>query len=267
MESLARGVARKLAVESVEPVVRYALPLDDERIALNPLLGRRIRLVFTGAIHCLACGRATRKSYCQGHCYPCSRRLAACDLCILKPEMCSFHQGGCREPEWGQVHCIQPHVVYLSNTSGLKVGITRRSQIPVRWVDQGAVQALPVLEVDQRLHAGLVERVLAERLADKTNWRAMLKGEPECLDLPALADRALEEVALPELPLRRLTDARPVTLNYPVDRYPDKVVALNLDKQPEIDGVLWGIKGQYLIFDTGVINLRKYGGYQLELFA
>ncbi len=265
MEKLGQGQIRKMQVLGLEPQVQYALPLGETVLPLNERIGQPIKLVFQGEIRCLNCGRATRKSYCQGHCYPCSQRLAACDLCILKPETCKYHQGQCREPEWGQAHCLQPHVIYLANTSGLKVGITRRSQIPVRWVDQGAVQALPLLEVDERMHAGLVEVELARVMADKTNWRALLKGEPECIDLASLAEEHLQQLEWPAIAVRRLPMDGEVRLNYPVLEYPQKIVSHNLDKQPELEGTLLGIKGQYLILDTAVINLRKYGGYVLEV--
>ncbi len=267
LEPLARGPLRKMRVLGLEPEVQYGLPLGDTCVPLNPLLGKTLRLVHAGEILCLNCGRKTRKSYCQGHCYPCSRRLAACDLCILKPETCSYHAGGCREPAWGEAHCLQPHVIYLANTSGLKVGITRRSQIPVRWVDQGAVQALPLLEVDQRLHAGLLEVKLAKTLSDKTNWRALLGGEPEPLDLAARAHDCLERLDSPGFDVRHLPLDGEVRIRYPVLQYPTKIVAHNLDKEPTLEGVLLGIKGQYLLFDTGVINMRKYGGYVLEVYG
>ncbi len=267
LEVLGRGPIRKMQVLGLEPQVQYALPLGEQALPLNEWLGRRLQLRFQGEILCLNCGRATRKSYCQGHCYPCSQRLAACDLCILKPETCKYHQGQCREPEWGEANCLQPHVVYLANTSGLKVGITRRSQIPVRWVDQGASQALPLLEVDERLHAGLVEVKLARVMADKTNWRALLKGEPEPIDLAGRAEAHLAELQWPEVELRRLPLNQEVRLRYPVLEYPQKIVSHNLDRHPVLEGTLLGIKGQYLLFDTGVINMRKYGGYCLEVLG
>ncbi len=265
MEILGQGRIRKMQVLGLEPEVQYALPLDETVLPLNTRIGQPIRLVFQGEIRCLNCGRVTRKSYCQGHCYPCSQRLAACDLCILKPETCKYHQGQCREPEWGEANCLQPHVIYLANTSGLKVGITRRSQIPVRWVDQGAVQALPLLEVDERMHAGLVEVELARAMADKTNWRALLKGEPASIDLASLAEEHLQQLEWPEIAVRRLPLDGEVRLRYPVLEYPQKIVSHNLDKQPVLEGTLLGIKGQYLMLDTAVINLRKYGGYVLEV--
>lgn len=269
------GVLEKMRVRLDEPV-SYTLQLgEQQRIALNPLVGHYIRLEYSGAIHCLGCGRKTNKSFSQGYCYPCFKKLPQCDSCIVKPETCHFAAGTCRDPDWGLKHCFRPHVVYLANSSGLKVGITRKEQIPTRWIDQGAIQALPILEVDNRLHSGLVEQIFAAHVADKTNWRAMLKGQVDPIDLKAERDRLL---ALCHAELEQLrsahgndaireTDAEVVKIAYPVANYPSKVSSLNLDKTPVVEGTLQGIKGQYLILDTGVINLRKFGAYNISFSA
>jgi hypothetical protein len=221
------------------------------------------------------CGRATKKSFAQGHCYPCFKKLAQCDTCIMKPELCHFFEGTCREPDWAERHCFQPHVVYLANASGLKVGITRASQMPTRWLDQGAVQALPILEVDTRQQSGFVEVLFKEEVSDRTNWRAMLKGSTELIDLAAERDRLLDrlESGLANLRERfgadaiRVLDESPLSFDYPVLEFPAKVVSHNLDKNPRVDGTLLGIKGQYLILDSGVINLRKFTGYEVRVSA
>ncbi len=265
---LSGGLA-KLRSDLDDPVT-YRLPVGDDELLLEPLAGQRLTIRHTGEIFCSHCGRATKKSYNQGHCFPCSQRLAACDLCIVKPERCHYHEGTCREPDWGDAHCMQPHVVYVANTSGLKVGITRKGQIPTRWIDQGARQALPVAEVASRRIAGLFEVAMATHVADKTDWRAMLRGDPPPADLKASADRLIAGVAETLDQLRQdfgdqaltlLPDADPVHIRYPVQAYPTKIRSLNLDKQPEISGTLVGVKGQYLIFDIGVLNVRKYTGY------
>lgn len=267
-----RGQLRKMHTRLDAPV-RYQLPIGDALVTLNDHLGAPIRLHFTGDINCLHCGRKTRKSFNQGFCYPCFTRLPQCDSCIVKPELCHYHEGTCRDPAWGERHCFQPHVVYLANSSGLKVGITRGEQVPTRWIDQGAVQALPILEVDSRLHSGLVERIIAAHVSDKTNWRAMLKGKVETLDLAAERDRLLALCAaeLDQLraqygadAIRRLA-AEEVRIDYPVLAYPGKIATHNFDKNPDVAGVLQGIKGQYLMLDTGVINIRKFAAYNVQL--
>ncbi len=264
-----QGPLSKMRAELGAPVV-YRLPLGESELDLGPLVGERLTLRFEGEIRCAHCGRPTRKSYSQGHCFPCSQRLAACDLCIVKPERCHFHEGTCREPEWGEANCMQRHVVYLSNTSGLKVGITRAGQIPTRWIDQGAVEALPIAEVPDRRTAGLVEVALARHVADRTDWRAMLRGAPEPRDLRTEAEGLLALAAdeLDALRARRgqdgvrlLPDAEPTRIDYPVLEHPTQLRSLSLDRQPEISGRLLGIKGQYLIFDAGVINIRRHTAY------
>jgi len=174
---------------------QYQLPLDDDRIALNPLIGSHLKLIFSGEIHCSNCGRRTNKSYSQGHCFPCMKKLASCDMCILKPETCHYSAGTCREPSWGEANCMTDHIVYLANTAGAKVGITRGSQVPTRWLDQGASQALPIFRVSTRFISGLIETALAEHVKDKTNWRALLKGEPEPIDLVALASELIPKIS------------------------------------------------------------------------
>lgn len=272
-EVLASGAVRKMKTELADPV-QYTMLFDDNEVPLNQYLGQVLKLQYHGVINCIHCGRKTAKSFNQGYCYPCFKRLAQCDSCIMSPEKCHYAQGTCREPEWGEKHCMIDHFVYLANTSGLKVGITRGSQVPTRWMDQGATQAQPIFRVDTRLHSGLVETVFKNHIADKTNWQAMLKGDAPPSDLEQARQRLLIE-CMPEVEALReqfglqaitiLEGHEPTTINYPVLEYPVKVKSFNLDKTPDVGGMLLGIKGQYLIFDSGVINMRKYGGYQLSL--
>lgn len=245
-----------------ESPVRYELPVGDGRVALNELLGKPVRFRHTGRIFCVNCGALTRTSFSQGYCFKCMQTLAQCDMCIVKPELCHFHLGTCREPEWGEKHCMIEHTVYLANSSGLKVGITRSHQMRTRWMDQGAVQALPIARVKNRFDSGKVEIALSRHVADKTNWRAMLQGKGERIDLKAERDKLFASWGA-DLPGERLQEEE-FAFTYPVLAYPAKLTALNLDKQPEVAGELQGIKGQYLILNAGVINMRKYGGYELE---
>lgn len=270
-----QGCLSKMAIAPGEPggPVRYTLRAGEHRLDLNARLGQPLELNWTGAIACTHCGRATKKSFAQGYCYPCFKKLAQCDTCIVKPETCHFDAGTCREPEWAERHCFQPHVIYLANSSGLKVGITRGTQVPTRWLDQGAIQALPILTVETRQQSGLVEVLFKEEVADRTNWRAMLKGEVEALDLLAERDRLLARLdgGLGRLRERfgvdtiRALDEAPVTFDYPVLEFPRKIVSHNFDKQARVSGTLLGLKGQYLILDTGVINLRKFTGYEVAV--
>lgn len=273
MIELGRGALTKMAVRLDAPV-QYALRLGDAELAVNPLLGKALRLEYLGAIHCSHCGRRTKKSYAQGYCYPCMTRLAQCDSCIMSPEKCHYDAGTCREPEWGERFCMTDHVVYLANSSGVKVGITRATQLPTRWLDQGACQALPILRVATRQQSGLVEDLLRSQVADKTNWRALLKGDAAPVDLPAVREQLFDTcsdglAALQQRfglqAIQPLPDAEVVEMRYPVAAYPAKIASFDLDKNPVVEGTLQGIKGQYLIFDTGVINIRKYTAYQLAV--
>ncbi len=255
-------------------VVEYQLPIGDQLVAMNSLIGREITLRYSGEIHCVGCGRKTKKSFNQGFCYPCLQSLPQCDSCIIKPEQCHYAAGTCRDSGWGEQNCLTDHYVYLANSSGLKVGITRGSQIPTRWMDQGAVQALPIFRVKDRLTSGLVEVSMKQHVNDKTSWQRMLKGEPEPIDLCEQRDRlyeicaeALQTVVTQqgEDAVEWLNGGEAVDIRYPVERYPEKVKSFNFDKSAEVMGQLQGIKGQYLILNSGVLNIRKFGGYFIEL--
>ena len=165
-------------------------------------------------------------------------------------------------------------LVYLANSSGVKVGITRASQVPTRWIDQGASQALPIMRVATRQQSGFVEDLLRSQVADKTNWRALLKGDAEPVDLPALREqlfaRCAEGIAALQQrfglqAIQPVHDVAVTTIQYPITAYPAKINSFNLDKDPVAEGTLLGIKGQYLMFDSGVINIRKYTAYQLAI--
>ncbi len=265
-----QGNLHKMYSQAGSPVA-YQLELGGQSLLLNDWLGQRMRIEYLQEIECIHCGRKTKKSFNQGFCYPCFAGLAQCDMCIMSPEKCHFHLGTCREPEWAQAHCMQPHFIYLSNTSGVKVGITRHNQIPTRWIDQGALQALAILRVSKRYHAGLIENAFRKYLNDRTNWRNMLKNEVDPVDLYEVyttywprVKNELDDDLLADVEEIAESDAT-LTLEYPALKYPTKVSSFNLDKNPEVEGVLEAIKGQYLIFGNGVINIRKYGGYLVSI--
>lgn len=268
--------------ESSKSQVTYQLPVGDQLLPLNDLLGRQLSMHYLGEIHCCHCGRKTKKSFNQGFCYPCFKKLPQCDSCIMSPEKCHYDQGTCRDPSWGEKFCMTDHVVYLANSSGLKVGITRATQVPTRWIDQGATQAMPFIRVATRQQSGLLEVIFKEFINDRTNWRAMLKGSAAPLDLQDTARELLEMngsrvTALQEQfgiqaiqPLAGVTSAdiapsAVLNIDYPVIEYPAKVTSRSFDKEPLIEGTLLGIKGQYLILDNGVVNIRKHTAYQVSV--
>ena len=271
-----QGDIQKMKVElnDSDGSVSYHLPIGDDLVCMNDFIGNEISLSYQGEIHCISCGRKTKKSFSQGHCFPCMQSLPECDSCIIKPELCHYHEGTCRDAAWGEQHCLQDHYVYLSNTSGVKVGITRHTNIPSRWIDQGATQALPIFKVKDRITSGKVEVIFKDHVADKTAWQRMLKGSPDARDLKSEFDNLLSlcsenitalQKELGEDAVTILSDAEPVEINYPVEQYPEKVKSLNFDKVPDIKGVLKGIKGQYLLLDIGVLNIRKFAGYKIAL--
>jgi len=275
-----RGTLRKMRAQpgaEAQPV-QYALAdgwwNPDERTTDHPLnqyLGRELQIEFNGAIACVYCGRSTRKSFSQGFCYPCFQARAEADICIVKPEKCHYHDESdpCRDEDFAHTHCFKPHILYVSLTSGLKVGITRRPNVPSRWIDQGATNAVPLAELPDRRAVGLAEAHLRDQagLADKTHWTKLLKFEHGEGDLEAYAIQVatlLEGMGVSVLPE---AERKVHAFRYPVEVYPAKVKSFNLDKGPRAGGVLQGIKGQYLIFPDGVINLRKYTGYQVTVSA
>ncbi len=254
--------------------MRYRLPIGDRELPLDGLLGTRLEISHGGVVRCIACGRRTRRSYAQGHCWRCFRTLASCDLCILSPERCHHHLGTCREPAWGEANCFRPHIVYLANSSRVKVGITQASAVPTRWIDQGAAAALPVLEVATRRASGIVEAALRDRFGDRTDWRAMLRGPPAPVDLEALRASVLAGLPALEAALALAgVDDRPRPLEreplrtfiYPVARWPVRVRSLDLARVPEIAGILEGVKGQYLMLSSGVLNVRRHAGFEVSV--
>jgi hypothetical protein len=251
---------------TLENPVSYRLPVGEIEIPLNQYIGKKIKLEFTGQIFDIHDGKPIKKSFGQGFSYKNFMKLACCDVCILKPEKCHYDKGTCREPEWGEENCMVPHIIYLANSSGPKIGITRQSQVPTRWIDQGASYALPILRVHDRKTSGLLEHEIAKIMSDKTSWQKMLKGVPESVDLEFLRDEIYEEFGdlIDELDAEDVEEET-IEIYYPVNEYPEKVKSKTFDKEPIVEGTLVGIKGQYLILDTGVINIRRHQGYEVKV--
>ena len=240
--------------------VRYALPFASP-MELEAFIGRPLTLRATGALSCVSCGKRVKKLFQQGFCYPCLISAPEAAECIVHPELCRAHLGEGRDPDWEIAHHATEHVVYLSCTGNAKVGVTRATQVPTRWIDQGAVTALVIARVPYRQLAGLIEVDLKRVFADKTNWRAMLKEvTPDADALRGARAQAIGALRS-DLQAHLLHGEEPLTINYPVLAYPPKVTSVSFEKQPEVGGLLVGIKGQYLIWEDGrVVNIRNQSG-------
>ncbi|PLX12953.1 MAG: DUF2797 domain-containing protein [Marinilabiliales bacterium] len=246
--------------------VEYYFSFENGDYFVNNWLEKIVEIEFQNEINCIHCGRKTKKSFFQGYCYPCFIKLPQTDECILHPEKCMAHKGISRDMEWSEKNCLTDHVVYLSNTGTIKVGVTRETQVPTRWIDQGASQAIQVAQTPNRHIAGLIEVDLKQYFKDKTQWQKMLKtGNDTESDLAYFKSMAVDKLN-PDLKEYLVASDEIVQVNYPIVKSPDKVKSFNLDKVSYYKGKLVGIKGQYLIFEDGMVfNVRKHGGYKVKL--
>ena len=254
------GVLTKMQTEIGTPI-QYYLIFEDSFLNLNQLLGKNISFSFLG-YQCLNCNKK-KKIFRQGFCYDCFMSSASAGDWIMKPELSTAHLDiEDRNLEYEKKVQLQPHIVYLALSSEVKVGVTRNTQIPTRWIDQGAVKAIPIVEVPNRYLAGITEVALKKLYSDKTNWQKMLKNE--YVDADLIKEKASLKYMIPKEAQDFFDiDKNEVTeLHFPVLQYPKKVSSLNLDKTPQFSGKLMGIKGQYLIFEDGTIfNVRTFEGY------
>lgn len=258
------GNIEKMDTVGVSPV-QYYLQLQEEKILMNGLIGKEIQILFTGRINCINCGKLTKKAFGQGFCFKCFSESAENSDCILRPEVCEGHLGKGRDPEWELHHHVQPHYVYLAESGGVKVGVTRETQVPTRWIDQGAWQAIILAKVPYRKLAGQIEVELKKHMSDKTNWQQMLKDER--MDANLVEEKAKAKSLLPEdLQEYVMEEDEVIKIEYPMGEALKKINSTNLDKSPTVAGTLKGIKGQYLIFENGdVMNLRSMSGYYVTL--
>ena len=258
------GTIQKMFVQNTNPV-QYFLPIGQYHLAMNDFIGKKISISFQEKKNCLKCGNSIKKTYVSGFCYHCFISAPETSDCLFNPEKCQAHLGISRDLEWSKKNCLQTHVVYLALSSHVKVGVTRLSQIPTRWLDQGAIKAIKIAETPYRELAGQIEIELKHYYSDKTNWQAMLKNKINDVDLISEKQRAINYLRT-DLKKYLCTDNKIYEVKYPVIEYPEKVKSINLDKQPEIESILTGIKGQYLIFKNGgVLNIRKHAGYFITI--
>ncbi len=257
------GVFIKMQSELAKPI-QYYLDTDSDFIQMNQLLSKNIQIQHTG-YQCFNCG-LDKPIFRMGYCKSCFFEVPATAEFVLKPEHSKAHLGiEERDLEWEKKVQLQPHIVYLANTGGLKVGVTRKTQIPTRWIDQGANEAIPIVEVENRYLAGITEVALAEHVSDKTNYRKMLSATVPNIDLFAEREKLLAFVPN-ETKNAIIEEPQELELEFPVLEYPVKINSITLSKNPEFSGKLMGIKGQYWIFEDGkVFNVRNHEGYTFSL--
>ncbi|MEL6810090.1 MAG: DUF2797 domain-containing protein [Bacteroidota bacterium] len=257
------GVLTKMQTENGSPI-QYYMVFETDFLHVNQLLGKTISIEHTG-FQCLNCG-LSKKIFRQGFCYDCFYEIPQAADWIMKPELSKAHLGQeDRDLEYEKKVQLQPHIVYLANSSNVKVGVTRKTQIPTRWIDQGAHEAIEIVEVPNRYLAGITEVALKDHVSDKTNWRAMLKNDLKDEDLVDWRSR-LKEFIPSEAKEYFIENHNETQLEFPVLQYPDKPKSLNLEKTPRYRGQLVGIKGQYLIFeDNTVFNVRSKEGFVVRI--
>ncbi|MBN1767889.1 MAG: DUF2797 domain-containing protein [Prolixibacteraceae bacterium] len=261
------GQLLKMRTEYANPV-KYFIPVGQHEVYANELLGTKLSLEFTGTINCIKCGAKTAKSFNQGFCYNCFKTAPENDPSVINPELSKSQFGIARDMEWAEKHDLIGHYVYLSLTSNLKVGVTRHTQIPTRWIDQGASAAIKLAYTPNRHIAGIIESFLKKHVADKTNWRSMLQDHVETgIDLIREKERLIA-LLHPELQKYAELDNDITQVKYPGEFIPSKIASLSFDKQSIISGKLMRIKGQYLIFENNnVLNIRKHAGYSIMFRA
>ena len=259
-----QGVLSKMQTEFGNPI-QYYLVFENSFLNMNQLLNKELEINFEG-YQCLNCNKK-KKIYRQGFCYDCFYSSPAVGDWIMKPELSTAHLGiADRDLEYEQKVQLQPHIVYLALSSEVKVGVTRKTQMPTRWIDQGASQAISIVEVPNRYLAGITEVALKNHYTDKTNWRKMVQNDIVHIDL--IAEKLKLEKLIPAevQEFYHLEKNDLYEMHFPVLNYPKKVNSLNLDKEPNFKGRLAGIKGQYLIFEDGtVFNVRSFEGYVVSI--
>ena len=259
-----QGVLQKMRTE-IGPPVRYFLVLEDDFVNINQVLDKTIEISFL-KYECLNC-HLDKPIFRQGFCKSCFFEIPQAADWIMRPELSTAHLNKeDRDLEFEKKIQLQPHIVYLANSSNVKVGVTRKSQVPTRWIDQGAHEAIEIVEVPNRYLAGITELALKEHVSDKTNWRKMLTNNIVDVDLISVKKKLYPFIPEEAMPYYLENNEKETHIEFPVIQYPDKIKSLNLDKTPNFKSVLKGIKGQYLIFeDNTVFNVRGSEGYVVNL--
>lgn len=257
------GQVLKMMTQNAKPI-QYFLNLSSDLININQLIGKKIAIKHIG-YECVNCGN-DEKIYRMGFCKKCFFESPYASETIIRPELSTAHLGiGERDLAVEESIQLAPHIVYLAYTGDVKVGVTRATQIPTRWIDQGATFALPIAKTDNRYEAGMIEVAMKEHFADKTNWRKMLEDDYEDdLDLADFREKVKDSFP-EEFKNFYSKDEEIVKLDFPYEA-PEKIVSVSLEKIPNFEGILRGIKGQYLSFEGGeFINVRAHEGFVVEM--
>jgi hypothetical protein len=257
------GQVLKMMTQNAKPI-QYFLNLSSDLINVNQLIGKRIAIKHVG-YQCVSCGK-DEKIYRMGFCKKCFFESPYASETIIRPELSTAHLGiGERDLEVEESIQLAPHIVYLAYTGDVKVGVTRETQIPTRWIDQGATFALPIAKTDNRYEAGMIEVSMKKHFADKTNWRKMLEDDYEDdLDLANFREKVKDHFP-EEFKNFYYSGEEIVKLDFPYEA-PEKITSVSLDKNPNYEGVLRGIKGQYLSFEGGdFINVRAHEGFVVKM--
>lgn len=258
------GILTKMQTESGNPV-QYYLVFENSFLNVNQLLGKEMEIVFMG-FSCLNCTKK-KKIYRMGYCYDCFYAIPSAGDWIMRPELSTAHLGVAdRDLAFEERVQLQPHIVYLASSNDMKVGVTRGTQVPTRWIDQGASQAIPIIQVPNRYLAGITEVALKAHFSDKINWKRMLLNQIDAIDLVTRRNQIIDLLPAEVQHYFEQTPEKLYTIDYPVLQYPTKISSLSIATTPIYNGRLMGIKGQYLIFEDGtVFNVRAHEGFVVRI--
>ena len=259
-----QGLLKKMKTD-YKSCISYFLEMDNDVLHVNQLVGKSVKISFLSH-QCTNCGKA-KKIFRQGNCYDCFYANAQVGDWVMRPELSTAHLGiEDRDLDYEKSVQLKPHIVYLAVSSNLKVGVTRKTQVPTRWIDQGASKAIAVLETPNRYLAGAAEVALKEYMSDKTSWQKMLKNNIAEIDLLEEKSKIKDLLSEETKPYFLETNEEVYHFEYPVVQYPTKIKSVNFDKIPDVEGVLKGVKGQYLIFENGqVLNVRNHEGFVVNI--
>ncbi|MCB9202480.1 MAG: DUF2797 domain-containing protein [Flavobacteriales bacterium] len=256
------GTIKKMITQNGNPIQYYG-DFNGEFVNINQLITKNLEIEHTG-FECFNCHK-NKKILAMGYCFDCFSKVPQTGEYILRPELSTAHlEKEDRDLEYEKKVQLQPHVVYLANTGNLKVGVTRETQIPTRWIDQGASETILFAKTENRYLAGIIEVELKKYISDKTQWKKMLSNDIKTIDLLKEKDELREKLSN-ELQKYIANSSNSYIFNYPLYENPKKIKSFSFKNHTTLNDKLIGIKGQYLIFENQVLNWRTHEGYTIEL--